>query len=68
MAKPLIDYHKEVLSKISFTDRAIFRKEMRKAFRCLVPEEREDLKQWYRSFCVCRVAEQGTDGKAGLRT
>lgn len=57
MAKPLIDYYKEVLSKISFTDRAIFRKEMRKAFRRLVPEEREDLKQWYRSYCVCKVPE-----------
>lgn len=55
MAKPLIEYYKEVLEKISHADRAVFRKEMRKAFRRLLPEEREDLKQWFRSTCVCKV-------------
>ncbi len=55
MAKPLIEYYKEVLSKISYADQAVFRKEMRKAFRRLVPEEREDLKRWFRSSCVCKT-------------
>ncbi|MBP8824547.1 MAG: hypothetical protein KBH07_12975 [Flavobacteriales bacterium] len=67
MAIALIDYYKEVLSKISFADRAVFRKELRKAFRRLLPEEREDLKQWYRSFCVCRVEEQGSDESARMQ-
>lgn len=57
MAKPLIEYYKEVLEKISHADQAIFRKEMRKAFRRLLPEEREDLKQWFRAQCVCKVEQ-----------
>ena len=28
---------------------------MRKAFKRLLPEEREQLKVWFRSACVCRV-------------
>lgn len=61
MAKPLIEYYKEVLSKISYADQAIFRKEMRKAFRRLLPQEREELKQWFRSACVCRTDVGGTN-------
>ena len=55
MSKPLIDYYEEVLSKISYADQAVFRKELRKAFRHLVPAERESLKQWFRSYCVCKA-------------
>ncbi len=58
MAKSAIDYYKELLDKISFADRAVFRKELRKAFRKLVPEEREDLKRWFRSACLCKVQQQ----------
>ncbi len=62
MAKPLIEYYKEVLSKISYADQAVFRKEMRKAFRRLLPEERDELKQWFRSACVCKT-DMGTSGE-----
>lgn len=55
MAKPMLEYYKEVLSKISYADQAVFRKEMRKAFRKLVPAERETLKEWFRSACVCKT-------------
>ena len=54
----MLDYHKQVLEKISFADRALFRKELRKAFRKLIPTEREALKQWYRERCVCRMNGQ----------
>ncbi len=59
---PMIDstkaltYYKEVLGRISFADRAVFRKELRKAFKRLLPEEREALKQWFRTSCLCRPA------------
>lgn len=52
----LVAYYKEVLDKISFADRATFRKELRKAFRNLLPEDRAEIKEWYRNACVCRVA------------
>ncbi len=51
-----LNYYKEVLGRISFADRAVFRKELRKAFKRLVPEEREALKQWFRTSCLCRPA------------
>ena len=61
MAKPLIEYYQEILSKISYADRTVFRKELRKAFRKLLPAERETLKGWFRSACVCKTApEKGT--------
>ena len=49
-----VEYYKEVLSKISFADRATFRK---KAFRLLGTEEREELKRWFRSMCLCRTPQ-----------
>lgn len=52
-----VSYYKEILDKISFADRGTFRKELKKAFRLLGPEERAELKQWFRSMCVCRVQE-----------
>jgi hypothetical protein len=51
-----LNYYKEVLGRISFADRAVFRKELRKAFKRLMPEERAALKQWFRSSCLCRPA------------
>lgn len=51
----LLTYHKEVLEKISRADVPTFRKELRKAFKRLVPEDRKALKAWFRSSCVCRV-------------
>lgn len=51
----LLTYYTSVLDKISLVDRSIFRKELRKAFRNLLPEEREQLKQWFRTTCVCKV-------------
>lgn len=47
-------YYKEVLDKISHADRSTFRKELRKAFRQLLPEQREELKRWFRTACLCR--------------
>ncbi|MCB9170816.1 MAG: hypothetical protein H6597_03935 [Flavobacteriales bacterium] len=55
MRKDLYTYYQELLDKISFADASIFRKEMRKAMRRLLPEERERLKQWFRSACVCKI-------------
>lgn len=49
-----LNYYKEILGRISFADRAVFRKELRKAFKRLVPEQREELKQWFRTNCLCR--------------
>lgn len=51
----LLTYYTSVLDKISLVDRSVFRKELRKAFRNLLPEEREQLKQWFRTTCVCKV-------------
>ena len=53
--KDLLTYYREVLDKISTADARTFRKELRKAFRALIPEERRALKEWYRSSCVCRM-------------
>ena len=51
----LLNYYQQVLDKISFADRATFRKELRKAFKRLLPEERQELKRWFRSACVCKT-------------
>ncbi|HQW86258.1 MAG TPA: hypothetical protein PLH93_03680 [Flavobacteriales bacterium] len=56
--KTLLDYYQELLDKISLADARVFRKELRKAFRHLVPEEREQLKQWFRSACVCKLPQE----------
>jgi hypothetical protein len=55
-----VDYYKEVLSKISFADRGTFRKELKKALRLLAPPEREELKHWFRSMCLCRAPQEVT--------
>lgn len=66
MAKPLIEYYQEILGKISFADRAVFRKELRKAFKRLMPQEREVLKNWFRNSCVCRVEHTGKEQGAAV--
>jgi hypothetical protein len=58
MPRDLLSYHTEVLEKISTADARTFRKELRKAFRRLVPTDREKLKQWFRNSCACRVGER----------
>jgi len=55
MKRDLLSYYQEVLDKISMADAPTFRKEMRKAFKRLLPEERAQLKAWFRSACVCKV-------------
>ncbi|MCB0770530.1 MAG: hypothetical protein KDC00_09005 [Flavobacteriales bacterium] len=60
MARDLLSYHTEVLEKISTADARTFRKELRKAFRRLVPTDREKLKRWFRDSCACRVGERPT--------
>ena len=57
-SKTTLEYYKDVLEKISFADRAVFRKELRKAFNRLLPEERTELKRWFRTHCVCRIDQQ----------
>lgn len=56
--KRLVDYYQEILNTISFADRTTFRKELRKAYRRLLPEEREELKGWFRTACLCRVPSE----------
>lgn len=41
----MLDYYKNVLGKVSF-DPMLFRKELRKAFRHLVDEEKVELRDW----------------------
>ena len=62
MRKDPYTYYQEVLDKISFADAAVFRKELRKAMRRLMPEEREQLRQWFRSHCVCKSARPAGPG------
>lgn len=64
-SRRLIAYYQEVLDKISFADRATFRKELRKAFRKLLPDERLELKRWFRSACLCRPLPVGSQQVAG---
>lgn len=52
-----VSYYQEVLDKISHADARTFRKELRKAFKRLLPEQREELKRWFRSACICRPVE-----------
>lgn len=61
MAAHLLAYYQEVLEKISTADAATFRKELRKAFKRTSPEERVQLKTWFRSACLCRIAPNGHD-------
>lgn len=52
-----VAYYQEILEKISHADERTFRKELRKAFRRLLPPERDELKRWFRSACLCRPSD-----------
>ena len=52
-----VSYYQEVLDKISHADAKVFRKELRKAFKRLLPDEREELKAWFRNACLCKVPQ-----------
>ncbi len=54
MSNVPVSYYQQILEKISHADERTFRKELRKAFKRLLPAEREELKQWFRSACLCR--------------
>lgn len=58
----MLSYYQEVLDKISQADARTFRKELRKAFKRLAPKEREELKTWFRSACLCRAPWTGDAG------
>lgn len=58
--KPVAEYYQELLHTLSYVDKRIFLKELRKAFRRLLPEERAQLKEWFRTACVCRVDQERT--------
>ena len=46
----MLEYIKMILLKVSF-DKKLFEKELRKAFKVLIPEELKQLKQWcYEKF------------------
>lgn len=49
MARPMLEYSKLVLKKVSF-DARLFCKELEKAISNLLPEEVEELKVWLYKF------------------
>lgn len=49
MARPMLEYTKTVLKKVSF-DTKLFCKELKKAISNLLPEEVEELKLWLYQF------------------
>ncbi|MBX2980676.1 MAG: hypothetical protein KF905_15420 [Flavobacteriales bacterium] len=57
MTEKMLAYYQDVLERISTADPAVFRKELRKAFNRLLPEQREELKAWFRTNCACRVQQ-----------
>lgn len=55
MKTNMLEYYQQVLDKISLADARVFRKELRKAFKRLLPEQRAELKAWFRNTCVCKM-------------
>jgi DNA replication protein DnaD len=49
MPRMLYDYTRSTLERVSF-DQALFRKELRKASKCLLPYEIEQLRKWLQNF------------------
>ncbi|MFK8265684.1 hypothetical protein [Capnocytophaga cynodegmi] len=49
MKRPMIEYTKTILSKVSF-DPGLFRKELNKAMDRLLPYEVEELKVWLDAY------------------
>lgn len=51
MSKVMFDYTKSILERVSF-DLVLFRKELEKAVKTLLPFELEKLKEWLSEFVV----------------
>ncbi|RZJ67570.1 MAG: hypothetical protein EOO50_04600 [Flavobacterium sp.] len=51
MKRTMFAYTKEILERVSF-DPSLFRKELEKAFRMLLPYEVEQLKEWLLNFTL----------------
>jgi len=49
MSRMIYDYTKKVLERVSF-DPVLFTKELKKAIKCLLPYEIEQLKRWLAYF------------------
>jgi len=49
MPRMIYDYTKKVLERVSF-DPALFTKELKKAIKCLLPYELEQLRRWLAYF------------------
>ncbi|SFU55307.1 hypothetical protein SAMN05216480_10718 [Pustulibacterium marinum] len=49
MARAMLEYTKTVLSKVSF-DAVLFKRELEKAAKRLLPYEIEELRLWLKSF------------------
>jgi hypothetical protein len=47
-------YYKQILQKVSF-DVRLFRKELRKAYRYLTPDDCDILRQWVDEFTMTRL-------------
>ncbi len=45
MSKKMLEYTKDLLNKVSF-DIKLFRKELAKAYQCLLEEEVDELRKW----------------------
>lgn len=53
MTRVFFEYTKTILEKVSF-DKNIFKRELAKANRLLLPHERKELIKWFRVFCIKR--------------
>ncbi len=49
MPRMIYDYTKSVLERVSF-DPVLFCKELRKAMKCLLPYELEQLRKWLQNY------------------
>ncbi len=49
MARAIFEYTKTILEKVSF-DKNIFKRELSKANRLLLPHERKELFIWFKAF------------------
>jgi len=51
MARAFFEYTKTILEKVSF-DKNIFKRELRKANKILLPHERTELIVWFKALCI----------------
>jgi hypothetical protein len=51
MARAFFEYTKIILEKVSF-DKNIFKRELAKANKLLLPHERKELVLWFRTLCL----------------